>query len=115
MIFRVDISELAENDIGDALAWIRSRSEKAAVQWLRAFEASLNSLDRMPNRCPIAPETLSFLIEIRNLLFGDGSMQYRIIFGVSVDEKSGEGVVTIYRVRNSIRRPLSGSEIFGEL
>ena len=68
----------------------------------------------MPNRCAVAPGTHSFLIDVRHLLFGAGSMQHRIVFGVSIDEASGEGVVTIYRVRNSKQRPLSGLEIFGE-
>ncbi len=114
MAFRIDISPRAEADIEDAWNWIRSRSEVAVAQWLSDFEFSLRSLREMPNRCPIASETHAFLIEIRNLIFGPGSLQYRIIFGVSVDERSGEDVVTIYRVRNSRQRPLSGTEIFGD-
>lgn len=113
MICRIDLTESAESDVENALEWIRRRSEEEAANWLDAFESSLASLENLPNRCPIARETHSFLIDIRNLFFGKGSLQYRIIFGISVDENSGEDVVTIYRVRNSMQRPLSGSEIFG--
>ena len=114
MAFRIDISPLAESDIEEAWNWIRGRSEVAAAKWLADFELSLQSLRQMPNRCPIASETHSFLIEIRNLLFGHESLQHRIIYGVSVDEKSDKDVVTIYRVRNSRQRPLTGREIFGD-
>lgn len=114
MAYRVDISVLAAADIDETLAWLHRRSDRSAGKWYAALQVALGSLRSMPNRCPIATKTHSFLIEIRYLLFGEGSLQYRIIFGVSVDERSGEDVVTIYRVRGSKRRSLSGFEIFGE-
>lgn len=114
MDFRVDISEPAEADVEHVLAWIRGRSEVAAEKWFSAWQSALGTLRQMPNRCSIAPETHSYLIDVRHLLFGEGSMQHRIIFGVSTGETLEEGVVTIYRVRNSKQRPLSGLEIFGE-
>src|SRR5437899_7135125 len=101
MAYRVDLSELAHSDIENAIAWLKQRSETAADRFNKAVLSAIDSLEQMPRRCPIAPETRSFLIEIRHLIFGDGALQFRIIFGVSVEEISGEGVVTIYRVRNS--------------
>ncbi len=115
MGFRIDISALAESDLDEAYAWIHSYSEEIAANWLSSFYASLGSLRKMRNRCAIAAETPAFMIEIRNLLFGEGSMQFRIIFGVSMDETSENGVVTIYRIRSSRQRPLSDSEMFGEI
>lgn len=99
----------------DAGRRISKRSEGTADGWLGELLSAIGSLEPMPLRCPIAAETRSFLIEIRYLVFGDRAFQYRIIFGVSTDEKSGDGVVTIYRVRNSRQRPLSDSDLFGEL
>ena len=114
MVYRVDVSYPALADIDSALSWIRRRSDKAAESWLRALVKAIGSLERMPNRCPIAPETRSFVIEIRYLIFSGGAVQQRVIFGVSVDENSGKGIVTIYRVRNSRQLPLSDADIFGE-
>ena len=113
MDFRVEISEFAEADIEDIFGWLQKRSETIAKNWYSSWLSALRSLEHLPNRCPVAPETHSFLIDIRQLLFGEGSLQHRIIFGVSVEEPSGNGIVTIYRVRNSMRQPLSGLEIFG--
>ena len=114
MDFRVDISELAETDIENIFGWLRKRTEDVVRNWYISWLAAKRLLEYFPKRCPVALETRSFLIDIRHLLFGGGSLQYRIIFGVSVAETSGDGVVTIYRVRNSMQRPLSASEIFGE-
>ncbi len=113
MDFRVEISRLAETDVEDTFNWLQERSEDVAVNWYISWLTAKRSLESLPNRCPVAPETRSFLIDIRHLLFGDGTLQSRIIFGVSVAENSGEGIVTIYRVRLSRRRSLSSTEILG--
>src|SRR5580765_3440112 len=114
MAYRVDISKRALAEIDRELTWMQERSGLMADNWYDELLTALGSLEEMANRCPIAPETHAFLIEIRHLLFGEGKLQHRIIFGVSVDERSGEGVVTIYRVRNSSQRNLPGLEILGE-
>ena len=114
MGYRVDISDLANNDIDGTLTWIKYRSVSAASRWFNSLLAAIQSLEKMPGRCPIAPETRSFVIEIRHLIFGSRTLQHRIIFGISIDEQTEENVVTIYRIRNSSQHPLSDSQIFGE-
>ena len=114
MAYRVDISKRALAEVDRELTWMRERSDLMADKWYGELLAALGSLEEMPNRCSIAVETHAFLIEIRQLLFGEGMLQHRIIFGASVDELSGEDVVPIYRVRGSSQRNLSGFEILGE-
>lgn len=113
MVYRVDISDQANEDIDEALTWIARHSETSANKWLQALLAAFTSLEQMPNRCPIAPEANGLLIEVRYLIFGEYTLQHRIIFGVSVDDRSENGIVTIYRVRNSRQRPLTGLELLG--
>lgn len=114
MIYRIDISRLAFQDAENVYLWMKVESEESANQWFRGLVEIINSLKEFPNRCPIAPESRSFLIEIRQLLYGKSRQQYRIIFGVSVDEQTGEDVVLIYRMRNASQKYLSDLEIIGE-
>ncbi len=101
-------------DAENTYLWLKIESEERANEWFKGLVEKVNSLKNFPNRCPIAPESRSFLIEIRQLLYGKGRHQYRIIFGVSVDEKTGEDMVLIYRIRNASQQYLSDLEIMGE-
>jgi plasmid stabilization system protein ParE len=114
MAYRVEISRPALEDAEEAYLWLKIESEELANQWFRGLVGATNSLKNFPNRCPIAPETRSFLIEIRQLLYGKGKHQYRILFGISVDEKTGEDTVLIYRIRHSSQQYLKGENILGE-
>ncbi len=114
MAYRVEISPQALTDTRNISEWLRESSEARADEWFRALMRAKDSLSEFPNRCPIAPESRSFLIEVRQLLFAKGKRQWRIIFGVAVDEGSGEDVVRIYRIRDSRQIALDEMEIMGE-
>ncbi len=114
MTYRIDISRLAFLDAENVYLWMKTNSEERANQWFKGLVEATNSLKEFPNRCPIVSEGRSFLIEIRQLIYGKGRQQYRIIFGVSVDEQTGEDVVLIYRIKNASQKYLSGLEILGE-
>lgn len=80
MAYRVEISRPALEDAEKTYLWLKIKSEERANQWFKGLVEATNSLKNFPNRCPIAPETRSFLIEIRQLLYGKGQYQYRIFF-----------------------------------
>lgn len=115
MAYRVEISRPALEDAEEAYLWLKNESEELANKWFKGLVEATNSLKNSPNRCLIAPETRSFLIEIRQLLYGRSKYQYRILFGISVDEKTGEDLVLIYRIRHSSQKYLEGNEILGEI
>lgn len=115
MAYRVKITSNAFKDIRNILEWLRDISEARAGDWFASLTLAKDSLKEFPNRCPIAPESRSFLIEIRQLLFGKGKRQWRIIFGVAVDEVSDKDVVRIYRIRDSRQIALDEMEIMVEL
>ena len=71
-------------------------------------------LSNSPQRCPTAPESRAFLIEVRQLIYGKRRQKYRILFGISTDPDTGEDVVLIYRIRHAAQRYLEGLEILGE-
>jgi len=114
MAYRVDISRPALIDAENIYVWIKRSSPEAADDWFRGLVSATESLSEFPNRCPLAPENRSFLIQIRYLLYGRGNGQCRIIFGVSIDESTGENVVRIYRVRRASQAFLTDLEIISE-
>ena len=65
----------------------------------------MDSLDRHPERCPLAPESLSFGKPIRQLFFGaENRGTYRLLFVVA------EQSVYVLHVRHGSRLPLTPSE-----
>jgi plasmid stabilization system protein ParE len=114
MTYRIEMSRPALLDAEKHYLWLKNESEEAANKWFKGLVEATNSLQNFPNRCPIAPESRSFIIEIRQLLYGKGKNQFRIIFGVSVDERTNEDVVLIYRIRHASQKYLSDLEIIEE-
>jgi len=73
--------------------------------WLDRADRAVDSLDHHPERCPLAPESLSFDKPIRQLFFGAGNRgTYRLL--VVVAEQS----VYVLHVRHGSRLPLTPSE-----
>lgn len=114
MTYRVDISKPAMADAENALLWIRAESPDKAAAWFRGLLEAVFSLEQFPERCPVAPESRAFLVEVRQLLYGTRRQQYRILFGISIDPDTSENVVLIYRIRHGAQRHLEGLEILGE-
>lgn len=97
MSYQVEISERAQLEARSAALWMAQFSEAKATTWFFELSEAMQSLENMPFRCPLAPETESFGFEIRHLIFG----KYRILFTVE-DE-----TVYILNVRHSAQKTLS--------
>src|SRR5713226_9489358 len=101
MTYRVIITPEAETDLRTAYRYIRSHAPQAARDWIRRARQSAKSLAHHPERCPLAPESVSFDEPIRELLFGTGNRgTYRFLFVVL--DKS----VYIVHVRHGSMLPL---------
>lgn len=114
MTYRVDISQPALSDAENAFLWIGTESPEKAVSWFQGLLEAVFSLEKFPKRCPLAPESRAFIVEVRQLLYGMRRQRYRILFGISIDPDTGENVVLIYRIRHGAQRHLEGLEILGE-
>lgn len=96
--FRVAVSPAAEQDAADAFRFIAERSSPAAAErWLAAVEATLNSLDSLAERFPIARED--------RLIDGDTLRcavvhSHRILFTIRDDR------VLVLRLRHGARQDL---------
>lgn len=103
MKFRVELSARAERDVDGALAWlVRQGAVSAASRWHERLLAAVATLEREPQRCPVAPEAEEIGIELRELLFGRRQGVYRILF---VIEQRTVSVVHIRHAARDVLRP----------
>jgi plasmid stabilization system protein ParE len=102
MVFRVEISAEAETDADGILEWLISQhAGETGIRWFVALEEALASLATFPERCALAPETLPFPFEVRQLLYGHKPHVYRILFSI-------EGqTVNVLHIRHGRREAVS--------
>jgi plasmid stabilization system protein ParE len=102
MTYRVILTPEAEGDLRTAHLYIRSRAPRAAREWLRRARQSIRTLSQHPERCSLAPESVSFDEPIRQLLFGVGNRgTYRFLFIVA-----GKSVYILH-IRHGSMLPLN--------
>jgi plasmid stabilization system protein ParE len=94
--YRVELTDKALVDAGEAYFWINEQSEVVALRWYEGLMKAFLSLEKNPLRHPPAPENVFFEEEIRQLVYG----KYRVLFTVE-----GE-TVYVLRVRHSAREYL---------
>jgi plasmid stabilization system protein ParE len=102
MTFRVELSEEASRDADDILEWLYERQAgRTGINWFLAMEDAIASLENMPARCPVAPESARYPYEVRELRYGRRPHVYRILFSIS------GAVVQIKHIRHARRQGLA--------
>ncbi len=96
----------AQQDIAEAHLRLAEQSQEAADRWFDTIYETIGSLEIFPERCPLAPESHFFNVEIREIFHGRRHHKYRILFTVSEDE------VHVLHVRHGARLALG--EIISE-
>lgn len=99
--FRVLTQPSAEANLKEAFSWIAQRAPLNAARWFHGIRAAISSLDSMPERCSVAPESPALGYEIRQLIFGN----YRILFTIRGN------AVHVLHVRHGARRELGPGDI----
>ena len=102
--FEVIILPSAERDIERACDWIAMHDDVASIRWYHTLIEVILSLDRFPERCPLAPESKTLKREIREIFHGRRQHKYRILFTVTEKE------VHILHVRHGARLALGETE-----
>jgi len=98
-------------DVEKTFLWLREYSVDDAHRWVRGCYTIMLTLEKFPNRCPLAPEARYLNLPIRQLLY---KQQSRILFTVSESEvPENPGTVQIHRViRASQERLQERSQLF---
>ena len=101
MTYDVIVTPTADAEAMEAVAWYAERSTKAAQRWHAGLTRALNSLAKLPTRCPVSQEDSKALgCEVRLLLHGKRRGVYRILFSIVGD------TVWILRIRHSALGPI---------
>jgi plasmid stabilization system protein ParE len=100
----VVVSDCAERQVIRAYAWIAEQDPVRADHWFRALYAVLRSLEKFPERCPLAPEGRRFDLEVRQLIFGD----YRLLFRIENDD------VYVLHIRHGAMASLDEDELLDD-
>ena len=110
MAFRVEIAPRALADVEAAFQYIRKDSPERAAQWLLGIIDAINSLEEMPARCPVAPESKDLGEQVRVLHFGKRQHVHRVFFSIRL-EGPKHGVVRVFHVRHGAQRPPATGEL----
>ncbi len=76
--YRIEIKPTAENDLTTRYHQIAADSPQIALNWYLTIIESIEKLDVMAERCPIAPEDTDLKQGIRHLIVGNYRVLYRI-------------------------------------
>ena len=93
--YQVIVTPEAQAGIIQSFFYIHERSAMNGERWLRQLYAQIDTLERMPERCPPAREGEYLEEDLRHLIF----KSHRVVF--RVDKKSD--TVYVLEVRHSRR------------
>ena len=99
MDYQLRFAERAINDARVYYDQIAEYSPDRAEKWRRGLLVKMDTLRRLPFRCPRAPEGERYGEDVRELLHGKRSSTYRILFVVRED------VVVILAIWRATRGP----------
>ena len=103
MAYLVDLTARAERDLALLYLQINAQDSGAALKWYRGLKVAILSLEELPNRCPVTPESDRF----RHLLYGNKPHIYRVIYRVLEKQKQ----VDVLHIRQGAQRGFSGADL----
>lgn len=111
MAFRVEVEPQALRDLDSIAEHIRKQSSlETAQRWFNGILRTIWSLEEMPGRCQVAPESADVGQEVRLLLHGQKNRAYKIYFAIQCETPT-TGIVRVFHVRHWARERLSASEL----
>jgi len=104
MTYRIIVEPSAVREIRSAVHWkTENVSPTVAVRWYNGLIKKIETLHRLPTRCPLAAENDRFPEDIRKPMYGrDKCHKHRILFTIRDD------AVHILFVRHGARNELVG-------
>jgi len=104
MTHQVLLGDRAAKDLEDAYCWYAKRSAENAARWYNGFLDAIQTLASHPERCPRAPESHKFPMEVRQLLYGR-RRSWRALFTIR------EETVVVLHIRHTARRDLGPDDL----
>jgi plasmid stabilization system protein ParE len=111
MAFRVEVAPRAFNDLDEIAGYIKRRgSFRRAEEWFNGISATIQTLEDMPGRSPVAYESEDLGVEVRVLLYGHRYRKYKVYYSIQ-DERLSRGPVRVFHVRHWARKRLTSAEV----
>jgi toxin ParE1/3/4 len=89
----------AGRDLDDLYQQIRGAESPAAARWYNGLEKAIRTLERLPRRCPVAPEAGKVKRQLRHLLYGRKPHVYRVLYEIDEPHR----VVHVLTIRHGAR------------
>lgn len=96
MAYLVELTLRAERDLDYPYQRIAASLSAAAARWFNELAEAIYTLEQLPRRCPIAPESKKAK-RLRHLLHGAKRDVYRVIYEIDESRK----VVRILTIRHA--------------
>ena len=103
MAYRVEVARGAEAELKGLYLWLMERAPGQGAAWFNGLEQAILSLERLPKRCRIAPESVDPDQPIRVLNYGRNRHIYRVFFTIDEDTQ----VVRVVHIRRGARQRAS--------
>lgn len=97
MAYLVELTLRAERDLDYLYRRISADDSAAAAGWFNGLEEAIYTLERLPRRCPVAPESKRAKRRLRHLLVGAKRDVYRVIYEIDEPRK----VVRVLTIRHA--------------
>jgi plasmid stabilization system protein ParE len=110
MAYGVELAKSAEVHLEELYLWVIERAPSQGAAWFNGLERAILSLEQLPKRCRLAPESFDPNQPVRVLNYGRSRHVYRVFFTIDEDAK----VLRVLHIRRGARqRPVPG-ELKGE-
>ncbi len=109
MKYRVLVTNEALRQIEETYRWIANKAPRAATRWFDKLINTIETLETIPQRCPLSPEGQELGIELRQLLYGKRHGVYRMLFVIQ------GRTVTVLHILHGSREFLTREEIMSLL
>ena len=110
MAYRVELAKSAETQLEELYLWLVERAPSQGAAWFNGLEQAILSLEQLPKRCRIAPDSFDPDQPVRVLNYGRSPHVYRVFFTVTESAK----VVRVVHIRRGARRRPASSELKGD-
>jgi toxin ParE1/3/4 len=107
MAYRVEFAKNAEVQLEELYLWVVERAPSRGAAWFNGLERAILSLEQLPERCRIAPESLDPDLPVRVFNYGRSPHVYRVFFTIHEAIK----VVRVVHIRRGARQRPEPGEI----
>jgi hypothetical protein len=107
MAYRVELAKNATIELEGLYLWVVERAPSQGAAWFNDLEQAILSLERLPNRCPVARESFDPDQPVRVLNYGRSSQVYRAFFTIDESDK----IVRVVHIRRAARQRATPADL----